>query len=221
MQNRVPEPRYARDVPSFLVVLDADSTLLENEVIELVAREAGREDEVREATEAAMRGEVDFAASLRTRVRALAGVRVEAWSRVIDAVTPTKGARELADAVHAKGGHIAVVSGGFHEVLDTVCPAIDIDVWAANRLSVRDGMLTGEVDGEIVGPAQKRARLREWADQYGAVITIAAGDGANDLDMIKEATLGLAFNAKPRVRAEADLVIGTVDLAEIIPLLPR
>lgn len=206
----------------FLVVLDADSTLIRNEVIELLADEAGRGAEVAAATEAAMRGEVDFAASLRSRVSALTGVPVEAFARAIARIEPTPGVRELIDAVHARGGRVGVVSGGFHEVLDTVAPDLGVDVWRANRLAVADDALTGEVDGPIVDAAAKADTLREWAADYGVPIglTFAIGDGANDLRMMAAAGLGIAFNAKPAVRAQADVVVGRVDLAEVIALLP-
>ena len=206
----------------FLVVFDADSTLLRNEVIELIADEAGRGPEVAAATEAAMRGEVDFSTSLRSRVQALRGVPLDAFDRVRARVEPTPGASELIAAIHARGGRAAVVSGGFHEVLDAVAPPLGVDVWRANRLASADGALTGLVDGEIVDAAAKAASLREWAASYGVPPrrTIAIGDGANDLQMMAAAGLGLAFNAKPAVRAQADLVIGAVDLREVIPLLP-
>ncbi|WP_448262540.1 phosphoserine phosphatase SerB [Microbacterium aurum] len=206
----------------FLVVFDADSTLLRNEVIELIADEAGRGPEVAAATEAAMRGEVDFATSLRSRVRALEGVPVAAFQRVRARVEPTPGAAELIAAIHDRGGVAAVVSGGFHEVLDVVAPPLGVDIWRANRLAVASEALSGEVEGDIVDAAGKAAALLEWAEAYGVPLrrTIAIGDGANDLQMMAVAGLGLAFNAKPAVRAQADLVVGRVDLREVIPLLP-
>ncbi|MFN8086173.1 MAG: phosphoserine phosphatase SerB [Microbacterium sp.] len=206
----------------FLVVFDADSTLLRNEVIELIADEAGRGAEVAAATEAAMRGEVDFATSLRSRVRALQGVPLSAFQRVRARVEPTPGAAELIAAIHARGGIAAVVSGGFHEILDTIAPSLGVDTWRANRLASDAAVLTGLVDGEIVDAEGKAAALREWALDAGLPLarTIAVGDGANDLGMMAAAGLGVAFNAKPAVRAQADLVIGPVDLRELIPLLP-
>ncbi|MGN7188174.1 phosphoserine phosphatase SerB [Microbacterium enclense] len=207
----------------FLVVLDADSTLIRNEVIELLADEAGRGAEVAAATEAAMRGEVDFATSLRSRVQALAGVPTDAFARAIARIEPTPGVRELIAAVHDRGGVVGVVSGGFHEVLDTVAPDLGVDLWRANRLAASEDVLTGEVDGGIVDATAKAETLREWAARYDVPreLTFAIGDGANDLEMMAMAGLGLAFNAKPAVRERADLVIGAVDLAEVIPLLPR
>lgn len=206
----------------FLVVLDADSTLIRNEVIELIADEAGRGAEVAAATEAAMRGEIDFATSLRSRVATLRGVPTSAFARVLARIEPTPGVRELIEAVHAREGLVAVVSGGFHEILDTVAPDLGVDLWRANRLAVADDALTGAVDGPIVDAEGKAAALREWAGDAGIPLhlTIAVGDGANDLRMMDAAGLGLAFNAKPAVRAQADLVIGPVDLREVIALLP-
>ncbi|WP_292836010.1 phosphoserine phosphatase SerB [Microbacterium sp.] len=206
----------------FLVVFDADSTLIRNEVIELIADEAGRRAEVAAATEAAMRGEVDFATSLRSRVAALRGVPVSAFARVVSRIEPTPGVRGLIAEIHDRGGIAGVASGGFHEILDTVAADLGIDVWRANRLLAANSVLTGVVDGEIVDAAGKAAALREWASTHGvpAGRTIAIGDGANDLMMLDAAGLGLAFNAKPAVRARADLVIDALDLREVIPLLP-
>lgn len=206
----------------FLVVLDADSTLIRNEVIELLADEAGRRAEVQAATEAAMRGEVDFAESLRSRVAALQGVPVSAFERVRARIEPTLGVRELTAAVHDRGGVVGVVSGGFHEILDHIAPGLGVDRWRANRLELADGELTGRVDGGIVDGAAKATSLQEWAAELGVPshATIAIGDGANDLQMMAVAGLGLAFNAKPAVREAASLVIGPQDLSEVIALLP-
>ncbi|MEW2460435.1 phosphoserine phosphatase SerB [Microbacterium sp. K41] len=206
----------------FLVVLDADSTLIRNEVIELLADEAGRRAEVQAATEAAMRGEIDFASSLRSRVAALEGVPVSAFERVRARIEPTPGVRELTAAVHARGGVVGVVSGGFHEILDHIAPELGVDRWRANRLEVADGALAGRVDGDIVDGKAKASWLQTWADvlRVPRRATIAIGDGANDLPMMAVAGLGLAFNAKPAVREAASLVVATQDLAEVIPLLP-
>ncbi|WP_424448059.1 phosphoserine phosphatase SerB [Microbacterium arborescens] len=206
----------------FLVVFDADSTLLRNEVIELIADEAGRGAEVAAATEAAMRGEVDFASSLRSRVSQLTGVPLTAFERVRARVEPTPGARELIAAIHQHGGAAAVVSGGFHEVLDHIAPGLGVDVWRANRLGTDGDALDGTVAGAIVDAETKATSLREWAAERAVPLirTIAVGDGANDLRMMAAAGLGVAFNAKPAVRRQADLVVGPVDLRELIPLLP-
>lgn len=206
----------------FLVVLDADSTLIRDEVIELLADEAGRRAEVEAVTEAAMRGEIDFAESLRSRVAALAGVSTEAFARVAARVRPTDGVTQLTAAVHERGGVVGVVSGGFHEILDQIAPTLGVDRWRANRLEVTADVLTGGVNGAIVDAEAKAASLREWADELGVPYsaTIAIGDGANDLKMMAAAGLGLAFNAKPAVRQTANLVVGPHDLSAVIPLLP-
>lgn len=207
-------------MPRSLVVLDADSTLIQNEVIELLADEAGRGAEVAAATEAAMRGEIDFATSLRNRVAALAGVNTDAFERVRARIVPTPGVREMIAAVHERGGIVGVVSGGFHEILDVIAPDLGVDVWRANRLATANGVLTGEVEGDIVDGTAKAAWLQAWATEFQATSTFAVGDGANDLQMMAVADLGLAFNAKPTVREKANLVIGRVDLREIVPLIP-
>lgn len=206
----------------FLVVLDADSTLIRDEVIELLADEAGRRAEVQAATEAAMRGEVDFATSLRSRVAALRGVPTAAFERVRERIEPTPGVHELTAAVHERGGIVGVVSGGFHEILDHIAPQLGVDRWRANRLLLDGDSLAGSVDGEIVDADAKAASLQSWAAALGVAphATIAIGDGANDLTMMAVAGLGIAFNAKPAVRAAASLVVGPQDLSEIIPLLP-
>ncbi|MEE2814261.1 phosphoserine phosphatase SerB [Microbacterium sp. OR16] len=206
----------------FLVVLDADSTLIRDEVIELLADEAGRRAEVQAATEAAMRGEVDFATSLRSRVAALRGVPTAAFERVRERIEPTPGVHELTAAVHERGGIVGVVSGGFHEILDHIAPQLGVDRWRANRLLLDGDSLAGSVDGEIVDADAKAASLQTWAADLGVAphATIAIGDGANDLTMMAVAGLGIAFNAKPAVRAAASLVVGPQDLSEIIPLLP-
>lgn len=206
----------------FVVVLDADSTLFCDEVIELIADEAGRAAEVASVTEAAMRGEVDFAESLRARVRHLAGVRTATFADVAARVRPTPGASDLIRAVHDRGGVVGVVSGGFHEVLDIIAPRLGVDMWRANRLKADAGVLSGDLNGEIVDAAGKARALAEWTAECGVPPSraIAVGDGANDLRMMSVAGLGLAFNAKPIVRAHADIVAGRVDLREIIPLLP-
>ncbi|MDT0157349.1 phosphoserine phosphatase SerB [Microbacterium sp. ARD32] len=206
----------------FLVVLDADSTLIRNEVIELLADEAGRRAEVQAATEAAMRGEVDFAASLRSRVAALKDVPTDAFPRVRARIEPTPGVHELTAAVHERGGVVGVVSGGFHEILDHIAPGLGVDRWRANRLRVSEDALVGEVEGDIVDARVKAESLQQWAAELGVAphATIAIGDGANDLLMMEVAGLGIAFNAKPAVRAAAALVVGPQDLSQVIPLLP-
>ena len=205
-----------------LVVLDCDSTTIQDEVIELLADAAGSRAEVAAVTERAMRGELDFAESLRERVATLAGTPESVFAEAYARVRPTRGIRELVAAVHARGGSVGVVSGGFHEVLDPLAADLGIDLWRANRLEVVDGALSGRTVGPIVDAGAKAAALREWAAETGIPLsaTIAIGDGANDLEMMAIAAIGVAFNGKPVVRERADVSIAD-DLALAIPLLDR
>ena len=205
----------------FLVVLDADSTLLEDEVIELIADAAGTRDAVAAVTARAMNGELDFAASLRERVATLAGLPVSVFDEVRARVTVTRGVPELVDGVHAAGGVVAVVSGGFHEVLDPIGADLGLDHWRANRLEVREGVLTGRVDGPIVDAAAKAAALREWAADAAVPLrqTVAIGDGANDLAMMAAAGLAIGFDAKAPVRDACDVVLDARDLAQVLALI--
>jgi len=205
----------------FLVVLDADSTLIHNEVIELLAQEAGALPLVAAITERAMRGELDFEQSLRERVATLAGLPVSCFASVGERIRVTDGVPELVAGVHEAGGEIGVVSGGFHEILDPLAERLGLDHWRANRLQARDGILTGALNGSVVDAEAKAAALREWADAAGVppARTIAIGDGANDLRMMDVAGLSVAFNAKPRVRRHADVVMDRQDLSQVLPLL--
>ncbi|WP_022892084.1 phosphoserine phosphatase SerB [Agromyces subbeticus] len=204
-----------------LVVLDADSTLILEEAIELLAEAAGSLEHVAAVTERAMRGELDFAASLRERVATLAGLADTELAAARDRMTPTPGVHELIAGVHAAGGLVGVVSGGFHELLDPLAERLGLDFCRANRLEVADGRLTGRVDGAVVDAAAKASALVEWADAAGIPLhrTIAVGDGANDLQMLDRAALGVAFCAKPIVRAQADVAIDRPDLSGVLALL--
>ncbi|MRG58450.1 phosphoserine phosphatase SerB [Agromyces sp. CFH 90414] len=204
-----------------LVVLDADSTLIREEAIELLADEAGSLEHVAAVTERAMRGELDFAASLRERVATLRGVDIAVLPRVRERMTPTPGIEALVRGVHAAGGRVGVVSGGFHELLDPLAERLGLDFCRANRLAVDGDRLTGEVEGPIIDADAKAAALAEWAEASGIPLasTVAVGDGANDLRMLARAALGVAFCAKPIVRAEADLAIDRPDLSSVLPLL--
>jgi phosphoserine phosphatase len=205
----------------FLVVLDADSTLIENEVIELLADAAGSLAQVAEVTDRAMRGELDFAESLRERVATLAGLSTDVFAEVGALIRPTTGVYDLIEGLHAAGSRIGVVSGGFHELLDPLAASLGLDHWRANRLEVADGRLTGGLVGPIIDATAKATALTEWAALDGVDLcsTVAVGDGANDLTMMRVAGLGVAFNAKPIVRRTADLVIGTTDLSQVLPIL--
>ena len=199
----------------YLVVLDVDSTLIENEAIELLAAEAGSLELVASVTERAMRGELDFAESLRERVATLAGLPFSVFDAVRSHIRVTAGVTELISTVHGNNGKIGVVSGGFHELLDPLAEGLGLDFWRANRLEVIDGKLTGRVLGEIVDAQAKADSLRAWAEQTGTPLaqTVAIGDGANDLKMMAVAGLGIAFCAKPVVAEQADVNITERDLS--------
>ncbi|WP_336650914.1 MULTISPECIES: phosphoserine phosphatase SerB [unclassified Leucobacter] len=205
-----------------LVVLDCDSTTIQDEVIELLAEAAGSRDQVAEVTERAMRGELDFAESLAERVSTLQGTAETVFAQAYGRVRLSPGIRELIAAVHERGGKVGVVSGGFHEVLDPLAEDLGLDFWRANRLEVIDGHLTGRTVGPVIDAAAKAAALREWAEASGIPLTatVAIGDGANDLEMMGVAAIGVGYNAKPVVQDRADVSI-TDDLALAIPLLDR
>lgn len=205
-----------------LVVLDCDSTTIQDEVIELIADAAGSREAVAEVTERAMRGELDFAESLRERVATLAGTPDSVFADTYARVRLTPGITELIAEVHRRGGKVGVVSGGFHEVLDPLAKDLGLDFWRANRLEVIDGKLTGRTVGPIIDATAKAEALKEWAAESGLNLSasVAIGDGANDLEMMRVAALGVSFNGKPVVVERADEAI-EADLSRAIPLLDR
>ncbi|MEP6817405.1 MAG: phosphoserine phosphatase SerB [Marmoricola sp.] len=204
-----------------LIVMDVDSTLIQGEVIEMLAARAGCEAEVARVTEAAMQGELDFEASLRERVALLAGLDAAAFASVYDEIVLAPGARTLVRTLKRLGYRFAIVSGGFTQITDRIAADLGIDFAAANELEVVDGRLTGRIVGDVVDRAGKATALRRFARQAGIseAATIAIGDGANDLDMLAVAGLGIAFNAKPVVREAAHTAVNVPYLDTIMYLL--
>ncbi len=204
-----------------LVVMDVDSTLIRDEVIELLAAHAGREREVAAVTERAMRGELDFAESLHARVAALAGLPAEVCDEVRAELRLTPGADTLVRTLHRLGSTVALVSGGFAEVVEPLAATLGISRVRANRLEVADGRLTGRVVGELVDRPAKARALQDLAAAENLPLsrTVAIGDGANDLDMLTVAGLGVAFNAKPIVRERADAALTQPYLDAVLHLL--
>ena len=192
-----------------LIVFDVDSTLVQGEVIEMLAARAGAEAEVRAVTEAAMAGELDFAESLRRRVAVLAGLPESVLAEVADELELTPGARTTIRTLKRLGYRCGVVSGGFTRVIAGLAAELGLDFCAANELEVVDGRLTGRVVGEIVDRPGKAVALRRFAETYGVPLEqcVAVGDGANDIDMLATAGLGIAFNAKPALREVADTAL--------------
>ena len=192
-----------------LVLMDVDSTLIAQEVIDLLAAKAGAGDRVKEITESAMRGEIDFEKSLRERVALLKGLPQSVIEEVRAEITLTPGARTLIRTLKRLGHTVAVVSGGFIEVIEPILIELGITLYRANSLEIHNGVLTGGLMGPIIDRPAKAQALVDFASKEGVGLeqTIAIGDGANDLDMITAAGLGIAFNAKPAVRAAADSAV--------------
>jgi len=210
-------------VSRFIVVCDVDSTLINDEVIDLLADAAGSGDEVAALTKRAMRGEIDFAEALSQRVATLRGTSVKVLDDVLGAVTLTNGARQLVHAVHEAGGYIIAVSGGFYEILNPIATQLGLDAWTANGLEAIDGVFTGRTYGPLIDAAAKANFLTAYAKKKRIPLssTIAVGDGANDLAMMNIAGLSVGFCAKPEVRQAAQVNIDVRDLALVAPYFGR
>lgn len=206
-----------------LLVMDVDGTLIRQEGIDLLAQEASVGQKVAEITAQAMNGELDFSASLQARVALLKGLEVSIFSKIIEQMDVTPGAKILIAELHQRGYKVGLVSGGFHEVIDPIAKSLGIDLVRANRLQTFDGHLTGKVLGEIVTPERKKDSLLTWAreNHIPRSQTIAMGDGANDLLMIKAAGIGIAFMAKPIVSAQTPYRIEKRDLRLVLDIIDR
>jgi phosphoserine phosphatase len=204
-----------------LVVMDVDSTLVTGEAIDLLAARAGCAAKVAELTAATMRGELDFAAALRERVALLAGLDASVLDEVRAELRLAPGARTLVRTLRRLGYRCGIVSGGFTQFTDVLAADLGLDYASANTLEIASGKLTGQVSGAVIDRAGKAGALREFAARYGVPLsqTVAVGDGANDLDMIATAGLGIAFNAKPAVRDAADASVSVPHLDAILHLL--
>lgn len=204
-----------------LVLLDMDSTLIEQEVIDLLAEYSGKSQIISDITAKAMSGELDFKQALSARVELLAGLDESVIDQVRQKITLTKGAQQLITELHNLGHKVGVVSGGFIDVIEPILKDLEIDFYKANKLDIRDGKLTGNVVGKVIDGSEKLAVLREFASKEGINIqqTVAIGDGANDLEMIQAAGLGIAFNAKPKVAQSADTTLNIKDLSAVLLLM--
>ncbi|OBI71314.1 phosphoserine phosphatase SerB [Mycobacterium sp. E740] len=204
-----------------LIVFDVDSTLIQGEVIEMLAARVGAEAAVAEVTEAAMRGELDFAESLHRRVATLAGLPASVLDDVAEQIELTPGARTTLRTLRRLGYHCGIVSGGFRQVIEPLAHELMMDFVAANELEIVDGKLTGRVIGPLIDRPGKAKALRDFAQQAGVPMeqTVAVGDGANDIDMLAAAGLGVAFNAKPALREVADTALSHPYLDTVLFIL--
>lgn len=204
-----------------LLVMDVDSTLIEEEVIDLLGEHAGFGREIAQITEDAMNGQLDFKEALMKRVALLKGLPVSIFDKVYQDIHFQKGARELVENLHKHSFKVGLVSGGFHETVDRLAKELDIDYVMANRLEVMHGELTGRTIGDVVSKETKLNKLLDWAKENHLYLsqTVAVGDGANDLPMIKAAGVGIAFCAKDLVKREAPFQVNKTDLMEVFSIL--
>ncbi len=205
-----------------LLVVDVDSTLIEEEVIDLLGEKAGLGEKISEITEAAMSGELDFKEALKERVDLLSGLPTTIFDEIYKEIHLTNGAAGLIETLHG-GWKVGVVSGGFHEIVDKLAVDLKLDYVFANRLAVQEGYLTGETYGTIVDKSFKLERLKQWAKENKLDLSevVAVGDGANDIPMLNAAGLGIAFCAKPAVKAAVAYHIDKRNLLMVLELLEK
>jgi phosphoserine phosphatase len=204
-----------------LVVLDVDSTMIEQEVIELLAAKVGLREQVKEITDKAMSGEIDFKQALLMRVALLKGLSDAVFEETQSEIIVTDGVKELVDFVHRSGGLVGAISGGFSQILEPLAFRLGLDFYLANELEISQGVLTGKILGEIVDASAKKRNLLKWAIEHGVDVsdTVAVGDGANDIPMLQVAGFAVAFRPKQILRQYADVVIEGNSLKPLIELL--
>jgi len=205
----------------YLLVLDVDSTMIEQEVIELLAERVGLRDQVKILTDQAMAGEIDFRTALLKRVGLLEGLTDQVFQEVLADIRVTAGVPELVSAVHKSGGLVGAISGGFSQVLELLSAKLNLDFFKANNLEIEKGVITGKIIGDIVDADMKARTLLEWAGEHGFDVsnTVAVGDGANDIQMLKASGFAVAFRPKEILRDHADLIIEGDSLEPLISVL--
>ena len=204
-----------------LCVMDVDGTLILEEVIDLLGREAGREEEISQITSRAMRGELDFESSLRKRVSLLAGLPVSVFEKVFNSIHLSPNAQEFVSILQKNGILVGLVSGGFSPIVERLAKSLGITYFSANQLEVKDDLLTGKLVGAIISPELKQATLEKWRKELKLPKEriVAIGDGANDLLMLKSAGLGIAFCAKEVLKKEIPNHVDKRDFLEVLPLI--
>ena len=204
-----------------LCVMDVDGTLILEEVIDLLGREAGCEEEIAQLTSQAMRGELDFESSLRKRVSLLEDLSISVFDKVFNSIHLSPNAQEFISILQKKGILVGLVSGGFTPIVETLVKSLGIAYFSANQLEVKDGLLTGKLVGQIISPEVKKETLEKWRKElkFSKERTIAIGDGANDLLMLKSAGLGIAFCAKEVLKKEIPHHVDKRDFLEVLPLI--
>ncbi|WP_314415087.1 phosphoserine phosphatase SerB [uncultured Streptococcus sp.] len=204
-----------------LCVMDVDGTLILEEVIDLLGREAGCEEEISQITSQAMRGEIDFESSLRKRVSLLEGLSISVFDKVFNSIHLSPNAQEFISILQKKGILVGLVSGGFIPIVARLAKSLDIAYFSANQLEVKDGLLTGKLVGQIISSQVKKGTLEQWRKelQLPRERTVAIGDGANDLLMLKSAGLGIAFCAKEVLKKEIPNHVDKRDFLEVLPLI--
>ena len=204
-----------------LCVMDVDGTLILEEVIDLLGREVGREEEISLITSRAMRGELDFESSLRKRVSLLEGLPISAFDKVFNSIHLSSNVQEFISILQKNGIQVNLVSGGFTQIVERLAKSLGIAYFSANQLEVKDGLLTGKLVGQIISPEVKKETLEKWRKElkFSKERTIAIGDGANDLLMLKSAGLGIAFCAKEVLKKEISNHVDKRDFLEVLPLI--